>query len=185
MGFPRQEYWNGLPFPSPGIMPTQGSNLHLLHWQANSLPLCHLESPREKGRLKGKNPDPITMHFAFLNRDSYVLVLYLRISTAKYKFLFLWEITGHFLQPARSVMKWSSIKLPQRILCIENSCVEGSFIECFQQWPIREWGKQDRKAEEAKQGRGFRQSYPEANFSFMLWGTQNYKLCPRTCPNSQ
>ena len=29
MGFSRQEYWSGLPFPSPG--PTQGSNLGLLH----------------------------------------------------------------------------------------------------------------------------------------------------------
>ena len=30
------------------IFPTQGSNpclLHLLHWEADSLPLCHLESP--------------------------------------------------------------------------------------------------------------------------------------------
>ena len=26
MGFPRQEYWSDLPFPSPGIFPTQGSN---------------------------------------------------------------------------------------------------------------------------------------------------------------
>ena len=25
MGFSRQEYWSGLPFPSPGIFPTQGS----------------------------------------------------------------------------------------------------------------------------------------------------------------
>ena len=24
MGFPRQEYWNGLPFPSPGDLPHQG-----------------------------------------------------------------------------------------------------------------------------------------------------------------
>ena len=31
MGFCRQEYWSGLPFPSPGIIPTQGSNLGLLH----------------------------------------------------------------------------------------------------------------------------------------------------------
>ena len=30
MGFPRQEYCSGLPFPSLGIFPTQGSNLHLL-----------------------------------------------------------------------------------------------------------------------------------------------------------
>jgi len=26
MGFSRQEYWSGVPFPSPGIFPTQGSN---------------------------------------------------------------------------------------------------------------------------------------------------------------
>ena len=40
----RQEYWSGLPFPSPGDLPAQGLNLHVLHllcWQADSLPLCH------------------------------------------------------------------------------------------------------------------------------------------------
>ena len=31
MGFSRQEYWSGLLFPSPGIVPTQGSNPGLLH----------------------------------------------------------------------------------------------------------------------------------------------------------
>ena len=30
MGFPRQEYWNGLPFPAPGDLPDQRSNLCLL-----------------------------------------------------------------------------------------------------------------------------------------------------------
>ena len=44
MGFPRQEYWSGLPFSSQGIFPTQGSNLHLLHWQANSLSVSYQES---------------------------------------------------------------------------------------------------------------------------------------------
>ena len=29
VGFSRQEYLSGLPFPSLGIVPTQGSNLHL------------------------------------------------------------------------------------------------------------------------------------------------------------
>ena len=46
MGFPRQEYWSGLPCPSPGVFPTQGQKpgyLGLLHW--HSLPLCHLGSP--------------------------------------------------------------------------------------------------------------------------------------------
>ena len=31
MRFSRQEYWSGLPFPSPGIFPTEGSNPGLLH----------------------------------------------------------------------------------------------------------------------------------------------------------
>ena len=31
MGFSRQEYWSGLPFSSPGIFPTQWSNLGLPH----------------------------------------------------------------------------------------------------------------------------------------------------------
>ena len=31
--FPRQGYWNGLPFPSPGIFLTQGSNPGLLHYR--------------------------------------------------------------------------------------------------------------------------------------------------------
>ena len=31
MGFSRQEYWSGLPFPSPGDLPNQGSNLGLSH----------------------------------------------------------------------------------------------------------------------------------------------------------
>ena len=32
-GFSRQEYWSGLPGPSPGIFPTQGLNPHLLHYR--------------------------------------------------------------------------------------------------------------------------------------------------------
>ena len=45
--FSRQEYWSGLSFPFPGIFSTQGLKLYLLHllnWQADSLPLCHLGS---------------------------------------------------------------------------------------------------------------------------------------------
>ena len=32
MGFPRKEYWSGLPFPSPGDLPNSGIKLGLLHW---------------------------------------------------------------------------------------------------------------------------------------------------------
>ena len=54
MGFPRQEYWSGLPFPTTGDLPHPGIKpefdqfqliLITLHWQANSLPLSHQRSP--------------------------------------------------------------------------------------------------------------------------------------------
>ena len=51
MAFPRQEYWSRLPLPPQGMSPTQGSNLRLLHllqWEAGSLLLGHLGSPKVK-----------------------------------------------------------------------------------------------------------------------------------------
>ena len=39
MGFPRQEYWSGLPCPSPGYLPNPGIQPTFLHWQVDSLPL--------------------------------------------------------------------------------------------------------------------------------------------------
>ena len=69
MGFPRQEYRSGLPFPPPrdlfsqpriyllnsgSIFSTQGSNPHLLcllYWQVDSLPLCYPESPHNTFEL--------------------------------------------------------------------------------------------------------------------------------------
>ena len=45
MGFPRQEHWSGCHFFLQGIFPTQGLNLSLLRWQADFLPLSHLEAP--------------------------------------------------------------------------------------------------------------------------------------------
>ena len=45
MGFFRQEYWNGLPFPPPGDLPTQGSNSVPPDWQVDCLRLSYLGSP--------------------------------------------------------------------------------------------------------------------------------------------
>ena len=41
MGFSRQELWSGLPFSSPGIFLTQGSNSGLLHCQQSLYPLSY------------------------------------------------------------------------------------------------------------------------------------------------
>ena len=45
MGFPGKSTGVGCHFLLQGIFQTQGSNLSLLHWQADSLPQNHLESP--------------------------------------------------------------------------------------------------------------------------------------------
>ena len=44
MGFPRQEYWSGLPFPSPGDLPDPGNEPTSLAWQADCFPLSYLGS---------------------------------------------------------------------------------------------------------------------------------------------
>ena len=43
MGFSRQEYWRGLPFPSPGNFPIQGSNPGLPHCRQTLYHLSHRE----------------------------------------------------------------------------------------------------------------------------------------------
>ena len=45
LGFPRQEYWSGLPFPPPGDIPDAGVEPVSPAWQVGSLPLSHLEAP--------------------------------------------------------------------------------------------------------------------------------------------
>ena len=44
-GISRQEYWNGLPFPSPVDLPDPGIKPMSPAWQMDFLPLSHLGSP--------------------------------------------------------------------------------------------------------------------------------------------
>ena len=41
MGFPRQEHWSRVPFPTPGDFPNPGIEPISPAWQADSLPLSH------------------------------------------------------------------------------------------------------------------------------------------------
>ena len=45
MGFPRQEYWSGLPFSSSGYLPNSGVEPVSPALQVNSLPMSHQGSP--------------------------------------------------------------------------------------------------------------------------------------------
>ena len=46
MGFSRQEYWSGLPFPFPGDFPDSRIEPTFPSWQVESLPLSHMGSHR-------------------------------------------------------------------------------------------------------------------------------------------
>ena len=51
MGFSRQEYWSGLPFPSSGDLPNPGTEPMSPALQANSLPTELLGKPKERKTL--------------------------------------------------------------------------------------------------------------------------------------
>ena len=48
MGFPRQKYWSGLPFPPPGDLPDPGIEPKPPALHADSLPVSHQKSPNNK-----------------------------------------------------------------------------------------------------------------------------------------
>ena len=80
MGFFRQGYWNGLPFLFQGIFPTQGLNphlLHLLHWQADSLPTVPLGKPPQlyMSIPNSKSPLECLMHLSKLTGSELSLFL--------------------------------------------------------------------------------------------------------------
>ena len=53
MGFPRQEYWSGVPWPPPGDLPDPGIQPRCPALKADSLPSEPPEKPRErKDRLE-------------------------------------------------------------------------------------------------------------------------------------
>ena len=58
MGFPRQEYWSVLPFPSPGDIPDPGVKPISPALQANSLPAEPSPKPRHCHSLNACVPTP-------------------------------------------------------------------------------------------------------------------------------
>ena len=59
VGFPRQEYWSGLPFPSPGDLPDPGIKSRIPTLQADSL---LSEPPRKPMMLDTGHPRVFRMH---------------------------------------------------------------------------------------------------------------------------
>ena len=70
MGFHRQEYWSGIPFPFPGDLPNPEIEPVSPAWQVDSSSLSHLGSPlhtRDFAKLPTK--ETIVLHsFSLQNR---------------------------------------------------------------------------------------------------------------------
>ena len=58
MEFSRQEYWSGLPFPSPEDLPDPGIESRSPTLQANALPSEPPRKPREMSRLQIRRMEP-------------------------------------------------------------------------------------------------------------------------------
>ena len=77
MGFSRQEYWSGLPFPSPGDLPNPGIEPGSPTWQADSL---SSEPPGEPRREQNIPPPlPLTgksRWHCFLSQECFPKVMF-------------------------------------------------------------------------------------------------------------
>ena len=72
MGFSRQEYWSGLPFPSPGTLPNPGIEPGFPALQTDSLPTELLGSPTHID--KDPFPPPVATNIHILSDPSSVLI---------------------------------------------------------------------------------------------------------------
>ena len=55
VGFPRQEYWSGLPFPSPGDLPNPDIEPRSPALQADSLPIEPMEALHFEGGMSNQH----------------------------------------------------------------------------------------------------------------------------------
>ena len=88
IGFPRQEYWSGLPVPSPGDLPYQELSPGLLHCRQILYQLSyegsptHLLSRRERERQRERDRERSVINsrmrisgFVFYHRENNIIVL--------------------------------------------------------------------------------------------------------------
>ena len=73
MGFSRQEKWSGLPFPSPGDLPHQESNLHLQQCRQILYCLSHQAGVVRQLCLSGFLGPPNTEILAHASRQAFLL----------------------------------------------------------------------------------------------------------------
>ena len=114
MGFSRQEYWSGLPFPSPGDLPNPGIKPGSLALQADSLP----------AELPGKSRGNISQH----NKSSYQSVQGTHCAVLS-RSVVSDSLKPHGLEPARLLCPWG---FSRQEYCSELPCpVPGIELPCL------------------------------------------------------
>ena len=138
MGFSRQEYWNGLPFPSPGDLPDPGIKPRSPALQADALTSEPPGKPLSLPYANWASQEGCLFHLRFSFQSSDFLLfhfcgLFLSLSFSHHRFRLLFPIQGF---PGDSISKESACLgsisglgrspgeengFPLQYSCLENS----------------------------------------------------------------
>ena len=120
MGFSRQEYWSGLPFPSPGDLPYPGIEPRSPALQADAL---ISEPPRKPILKKGNDKQCSNYHtIAFISHTSKVMSQILQVRLQQYVNCELPDVHAGFRKFGRMALKhvkyhvWN--ELPDQVRCM-------------------------------------------------------------------
>ena len=104
MGFSRQEYWGGLPLPSPGDLPDPGIEPRSPGLEADALTSEPpgkpewIQGPLQKGEACSSSP--ISHYFPTLTRDSFLfLTFYFTLKSSRLTMLWQFRVHSRATQP--------------------------------------------------------------------------------------
>ena len=129
MGFPRQEYWSGLPFPSPGDLPDPGIKTISSAPQMDSLLLSHQESPYICNLLMRLRFDLVRWELQegyYCNLYKYIKAIF--YATLNYKHLKSGPFLVALFEMTRSLLQLK--KKPQKSI-LANDCVNCVILVSF------------------------------------------------------
>ena len=139
MGFPKQEYWSGLPFPFPGDLPNPGIKPPSPALQADSLPLSHLGSPYVK-IINPQSNFKNNRHIETLCSLSKTVSIH---SVDFFPTLIVskppWQLSSMIRKPSALQDAFSSLDSPRKTTCPSVPVAMGGHVA--ELWDTRIWRK--------------------------------------------